>query len=344
MKTKVVLLAVILMMMLKTTVYAATTQVDVKINGKVNNGGSVDIIFNVKDVSKLYAGSLEFTYDPSVMKVESINGGELIKTNNPKIMEFGGDTAKNGNIADYYFTCVGKVDGFTGSGNFVVIKASVLNQDKFNIYKKSLKIQLVERNVNNEMKDINFTISGDIKDETPPNNSGSTEPSNSSGKDPNNGSGTGTDKSGEVGKGQNNSSSAGNTSNSNGNNNANSTGENSGSKASTSTESKENKGFISTVIDNIKSIFSGSSDKADDKKQIDNSSADNNKPNNSSTNSSNDKSSVENKVSTSGDATKPVDHDSKKVNNNGMIAGVVIVIVLLVASGVFVIKKKNNKK
>jgi hypothetical protein len=350
MKTKVALLAVILMIMLKTTVYAASTQVDVKVNGNVKNGSSVDIIFNVKDVSRLYAGSLEFTYDPSVMKVESIDGGAFIKTNNPKIMEFGGDTTKNGNIADYYFTCVGKVDGFTGSGSFVVIKASVLNQDKFTLYKKNLKIQLVERNTNNEMKDINYTISGDVKDEVPPNNNGSTGTGDSSGKDPTNGSGTSTgiDKSGEGGKGQNNNSSSGGTSNSDKSNNANNNGENSGSKASTSDASKEDKGFISTVIDNIKSIFSGSSSKEDDKKQIDNSNTDNNKSNTSSNNNSNDKSSEESKASNSADSAKSnqvaVSQDSKKGNNNGIIASVAIATVLLVAFGGVIIKKRNNKK
>ncbi|GFZ33954.1 hypothetical protein CSC2_44800 [Clostridium zeae] len=343
MKFKIVIVALLFMIMLNTTVYAAGTQVDVNINGNVKSGNSVDIIFNVKDVSRLYAGSIEFTYDTSVMKVESINGGEFIKTNNPKIMEFGGDTAKNGNIADYYFTCVGKVEGFTGSGSFVVIKANVLNQDKFNIYKKNLKIQLVERNTNNEMKDITYTISGDVKDEAPPNNSGSAEPSNSSGKDAVNENGTGTGKSDESDKGQN-SSGSGSASN------------NSGSKANNSSDSKEDKGFIATVIDNIKSIFSGSSSKEADKKQIDNSSADNNKSNTSSTNNSNDKNSAENKANTATDSTKSnqdtVDQGSKNVssnassksNNFGIVVGVVILVVLLVASGGLIIKKRNNKK
>lgn len=344
MKTKVALLAVILMIMLKTTVYAASSQVDVKISGNVKNGSSVDIIFNVKDVSRLYAGSVEFTYDPSVMKVESISGGEFIKTNNPKIMEFGGDTAKNGNIADYYFTCVGKVDGFTGSGSFVVVKANVLNQDKFNIYKKNLKIQLVERNTNNEMKDITYTIGGDVKDEASPSNSGSTEPSNSSGKDPV--SQDGTNKPGTSDKGQNDSSSGSSSNNSS---------KDSGSKASTSNESKENKGFIATVIDNIKSVFSGSSSKDDSKKQIDDSNT-SNKTNSSNTNESSDKNSVENKVGNTTDSTKPnkdtVSKEGKNTNSNvasnnssvGVGVSVVILVAVLVTAAGIVIKKRNNKK
>lgn len=125
---------------------AESAAVEVKISGQVKNGESIEIFINVKDVEKLYAASVDFTYDTELLKVNTISSSEFIGKYSNDIMELGGETDKNGNTASYSFTFLGDKKGISGSGTLVTISATVLKDDSLEITEDNMKIKLVKRN------------------------------------------------------------------------------------------------------------------------------------------------------------------------------------------------------
>lgn len=125
--------------------YAADTTVEVKVEGEVKKGNNINIILNVNDVENFYAGSVDFIYNTDQLKVNSINSSEFITGTDEEIMEIGGETAKNGNTANYGFTFIGDKPGISGSGTFVTISATVLSDDEFSINKGNMQVKLVKK-------------------------------------------------------------------------------------------------------------------------------------------------------------------------------------------------------
>lgn len=139
--------------------YADSATVEIVVNGQIKKGSIIEILVNVKDVNKLYAASVDFTYDTDQLRVESIAASDFITKHNNEIMEFGGETAKNGNIASYSFTFLGEKDGIKGSGTIVVISAEVLNDKKLSIGQDNMKVKLVQQ-VGDTVENYNFKFSG----------------------------------------------------------------------------------------------------------------------------------------------------------------------------------------
>ena len=125
--------------------YADSATVEIVVNGQIKKGSIIEILVNVKDINKLYAASVDFTYDTDQLRVESIAASDFITKHNNEIMEFGGETAKNGNTASYSFTFRGERDGIKGSGTIVVSSAEVLNDKKLSIGQDNMKVKLVQQ-------------------------------------------------------------------------------------------------------------------------------------------------------------------------------------------------------
>lgn len=139
--------------------YANSAVIEIVVNGEVKKESTIEILVNVKDVNKFYAGSIDFIYDTNQLKIESISASDFITKHNNDIMEFGGETEKNGNTASYSFTFLGEKDGIKGSGTIVVISAKVLNDEKLSIGQNNMNIKLVQR-VNDTVENYSYKFLG----------------------------------------------------------------------------------------------------------------------------------------------------------------------------------------
>lgn len=145
MKKIITLIFVFMFLIMPVKTYADSATVEVKVNGEVKNGSTIEILVNVKNVEKFYAASVDFTYDINQLKVESIVASDFINKHSNDIMELGGETDKNGNIASYSFTFLGEKNGIKGSGTLAIITAQVLNNEKLSIGQDTMKVKLVQR-------------------------------------------------------------------------------------------------------------------------------------------------------------------------------------------------------
>ena len=139
--------------------YADSATVEIVVNGQIKKGSIIKILVNVKDVNKLYAASVDFTYDTDKLRVESIAASDFITKHNNEIMEFGGETAKNGNTASYSFTFLGEKNGIKGSGTLAVISAEVLNDESLSIGQDNMKVKLVQK-VGDTVENYSFKFLG----------------------------------------------------------------------------------------------------------------------------------------------------------------------------------------
>lgn len=139
--------------------YADSATIEIVVNGKVKKGAIIEILINVKEVNKLYAASVDFTYDTNQLRVESIAASDFITKHNNDIMELGGETAKNGNTASYSFTFLGEKNGIKGSGTLAVISAEVLNDESLSIGQDNMKVKLVQK-VGDTVENYSFKFLG----------------------------------------------------------------------------------------------------------------------------------------------------------------------------------------
>lgn len=125
-------------------VNAAEVQVNTGIVGEIKEGSKIDIVVDLQKVTNLYAASMEYTYDNSLLSVESIEVSSNI--NNGSIHEAYNETANGGNKARYGYTNLGDTQGFSGDTNFLIIKAKVLKDGDLNLTKDNLKVKIVGNN------------------------------------------------------------------------------------------------------------------------------------------------------------------------------------------------------
>ncbi|WP_066675716.1 cohesin domain-containing protein [Clostridium septicum] len=151
-------------------VYAETnTDINFNIDGEVSKGKEVTININVDKADRLYGLSVDYTYNPEEIKVTSIQGAGLIKESKDNFFEAGGETAKDGNIANYQMTFTGEVDGISGSGTLVTIKAEVLKDTNLNLTEDNMKIKLIGINKDYKVSRMDFNlkeVKEDKKEET----------------------------------------------------------------------------------------------------------------------------------------------------------------------------------
>lgn len=170
MKKIITLLFAFMFFIMSIKTYADSATVEVKVNGEVTKGSTIEILVDVKDVENLYAASVDFTYYMNQLKVESIKAGEFIANYSNDIMELGGETDKNGNTASYSFTFLGQKEGIKGSCTLAIITAQVVNDDNLSITQDNMKVKLVKK-VGNSVEDYSFKFNGyNISEETKPSN------------------------------------------------------------------------------------------------------------------------------------------------------------------------------
>lgn len=115
---------------------AESLEVKANIKGTVEKGNQIEILVDISETKSLYAASFYFKYDSKVLKIEEIIPGELISDN--KISKFEAlnniDEAKG--LVSYGFTCMGNINGFSGKGNLIKLKATVLDTKDFKLTSK----------------------------------------------------------------------------------------------------------------------------------------------------------------------------------------------------------------
>lgn len=193
-------------------VFAADFSADAKVDGEVKKGQNIKITFDIYNIKSLYAADIIFKYDNKVLKIDKFELGDLISDKSistfvvPNIKNIDND---NG-VFHYEFSCLGKMNGYSGSGKIVILDAEVLQDKSFFINSKAgisypdnkynLKLELLNRNITSQNFD--FSPYGKIDDsiiEVPVTNSGSSvnspgssnlPPSDETGTINNNNSGT----------------------------------------------------------------------------------------------------------------------------------------------------------
>lgn len=159
MKKIITLIFIFMFLVMPVKTYADSTTVEVKVNGEVKNGSTIEILVNIKDVENFYAASVDFTYDKNQLKVENIIASDFITKHSNDIMELGGETDKNGNTVSYSFTFLGEKNGIKGSGTLAIITAQVLNNEKLSIGQDAMKVKLVQR-VGDTVENYSYKFNG----------------------------------------------------------------------------------------------------------------------------------------------------------------------------------------
>ena len=145
MKKNIVLITLILIFLFPLKAYANTTSVEINVDGNIKKGEEINILINMKGLENLYAASVNFTYDKSVLNIVSITAGDSIKKYADEIMEIGGEVDTTNNKTSYSFTFLGDKEGINGDGTLAIIKAEVLKDGDLLIGQDSMNIKLVKR-------------------------------------------------------------------------------------------------------------------------------------------------------------------------------------------------------
>lgn len=169
---------------------ANTETVQAITKGNIEAGQSVQILINIDDIKSLYAAEVQYKYDPSLLKIKSIEAGELINKPNINKFEAINKIDEQNGIVKYGFTCLGDIAGFSGTGTFVKINAEVIKKVDLSLNSKpklseftkdyNLKLQLCDSNI--KELDYSFTTKNestpiDSKDSNP-NSTGNTSTNN----------------------------------------------------------------------------------------------------------------------------------------------------------------------
>lgn len=137
--------------------------IDISIQGKVEEGQNIQILINIHNVKNLYAGAVKLKYDKDILKVTGFQKGSFITRDNVNVFEADSFIDQERGIANFKgFSCLGEVPGFSGSGTVFIINACVLKSADFHLKSvpllksvnddDNLKIQIIDNN----LKDIDY--------------------------------------------------------------------------------------------------------------------------------------------------------------------------------------------
>ena len=129
--------------------------VDVDVDGGEDNdfkaGDNVTVKIKINEVSNLYAASFMYTYDNTLLQVDSVDVNDEIQS--AGVYEPYKDTAKDGNKARYCFTLLGDNPGLSGTYDFVTIKGKVIRDGEINVGADNIIFQLIRRDGEEMVKD-----------------------------------------------------------------------------------------------------------------------------------------------------------------------------------------------
>lgn len=153
--------------------YAAASNVpdvNVKVNGKIEAGQSIQIILDVSNIDSFYAGEVDFKYDNKVLSLTNIEKGDLITQKDINSWEAINKVDNDNGMLRYAFTCTGQINGFKGSGTFIKINGKILKNDDFHIKSvpflsspnddNNLKLELCSRDSSNNIKELSYNYTG----------------------------------------------------------------------------------------------------------------------------------------------------------------------------------------
>lgn len=132
------------------------------VNGSVKKGQTIEIKIETEKIDSIYAADIYLKYDNTLLKVISMEKGKIISDDKIKIFEVENKFDNEKGTARLQFSCLGKINGFSGSGTLLTIKAEILKDGKLIINSKpglktpeegyNLKLQLVDK----EVKEMSF--------------------------------------------------------------------------------------------------------------------------------------------------------------------------------------------
>lgn len=140
-----------------------------EVKGHVKKGQVVQIIINVNNIKSLYAADIALKYDNSILKITDFKKGDLIDNSSINTFEVKKGIDNKKGLFEYEFSCIGKINGFSGSGKLIVLNAKVLKNKNFFIDSKpgikkpddtdNLKLELLSRDSsNNSINDLNYSF------------------------------------------------------------------------------------------------------------------------------------------------------------------------------------------
>jgi len=144
------------------TAFAATTpSVSYTVTGETKVGNTIEIAVNVSNISDLYAGSIDFVYDTSLLEIQSITKGNIFDSNDVLTPIGTNGKIENGQ-ASFAITMKGNKNGVSSdNGTLAIIKAKILKEGTINLNTTSsktealnltgstIKVKLADSNANN---------------------------------------------------------------------------------------------------------------------------------------------------------------------------------------------------
>lgn len=154
---KTVIISICFFITCCTTVFAAGETV-IRVDGPrtIKKGDKIEYKISVKDVNRLYAGSIDIKFNNENIIFKEIKASDFINKEGVDKIEFGGEPNTDNNKISYQFTCVGQVDGFSGEGVIATVIAEGIKDCEIN-FDNSLFIQLCERTESNDIVDIKYS-------------------------------------------------------------------------------------------------------------------------------------------------------------------------------------------
>lgn len=153
-----------------------------EVTGEIKKGNTIDIVINTDKIDSIYAADIYLKYDNSLLKITSMEKGDVFSDKSIKTFEVVNKFDNAAGTLRYEFTCLGKINGFSGSGSLIKVKAEVLKDGKFIINSKpylknpdenyNLKLQIADKNI--KELNFNFTPYGITNEAQPKNNSSDT--------------------------------------------------------------------------------------------------------------------------------------------------------------------------
>ena len=129
--------------------------IDIDVEGGEDNefkaGDNVTVKIKINKVSNLYAASFMYTYDNTLLQVDSVDVNDEIQS--AGVYEPYKDTAKDGNKARYCFTLLGDNPGLSGTYDYVTIKGKVIRDGEINVGADNIIFQLIRRDGEEMVKD-----------------------------------------------------------------------------------------------------------------------------------------------------------------------------------------------
>lgn len=145
MKKIILFIVFITLLMVPITVYSDDSFIEVNVEGNIKTGENIDIIIKSENIDSVYGASIGLIYDPELIKINSIIGGDFV-SNNENIIEVENEVCKNGNQAGYTFTFIGDNEGVSGSFNIATINAKILNVGNLKLNEENIDIKIAQRN------------------------------------------------------------------------------------------------------------------------------------------------------------------------------------------------------